>query len=104
DALPAGGLEDTCLGLGKDITQVGELHSETKVGLVDAKAVHGFVPRDARDRIRTYAGDGLGRVEDRVIGEREDIVLIDEARFEVELHELVLPVGAQVFVAKTTSD
>ena len=34
----------------------------------------------------------------------EHVVLVDEARLHVELHELVLAVGAQVFVAEAAGD
>ena len=92
------------LGAREDRRELDELHPEAQVGLVDAVAVHRFVPGDALDHGRPLAEDGLGRVEHRLADELEHVVLVDEARFGVELHELVLAVGAQVLVAQATSD
>ena len=53
---------------------------------------------------RPLAGDRFGRVEHGLADEREHVVLVDEARLGVELHELVLAVGPQVLVAQATGD
>ena len=42
----------------------------------------------------------LGRVHDGRGDDRDDVVLTGEAHLRVELHELELPVGAQVLVAE----
>ena len=50
------------------------------------------------------AGHRLGGVEHRLADGREHVVLVDEAHLGVELHELVLPIGAQVLVAQAAGD
>src|SRR5207237_8869024 len=72
DALHAGGLEDTRLGPREHLAEVDELQPEAQVWFVDAKAVHGVMPRDARDRIGAYARDRFRCVENGNVSERED--------------------------------
>ena len=92
------------LGCGKDVGEFVELHTETKVGLVDTEAVHGIAPCHLLDGRWTLARDGFGRSHHSQADGCEDVVLADKAHLGVELHELVLAIGAQVFVAKATSD
>ena len=92
------------LGGREDVGQLDQLHAEAEVGLVGAEAVHRLVPGDAGDLARALAGDRLGGVEHRLGDGREHVVLVDEAHLDVELHELVLPVGAQVLVAEAAGD
>ena len=72
-------------------------------GLSTAEAVHRLVPRDLDDLARVLAG-GLGGGEHRGADRLVHVVLVDEAHLGVELHELVLAVGAQVFVAQAAGD
>ncbi len=58
------------------------------------------MPRHALDRLRALPGGRLGSVEDRFADGVEHVVLGDEAHLHVELHELVLTIGAQVLVAQ----
>ena len=88
------------LGRGEDLGQLDELEAEAQVGLVDAEPVHRLVPRDALDRLRPLPRRRLGGGEHGFADGVEHVVLADEAHLHVELHELVLPVGAQVLVAQ----
>ena len=67
------------LGAGEDLGQVDELHPEPQVGLVDAEAVHGLVPRHPLDvaggrspiAASVASSDGLGHdAVDVVLGRR----------------------------------
>ncbi len=87
------------LGAREDRRELDELHLEPEVGLVDAIPIHGVVPRHLVDDWRSLADDRFGRVEHRLVDERHHVVLVDEARLGVELHELVLAISAEVFVA-----
>ena len=89
---------------GEGVGELDELHAETQVRLVDAEALHRLVPGDPLDRRRTLPGRRLGGGEYRLGDRREHVVLAGEAHLGVELHELVLAVGAQVLVAQAASD
>jgi hypothetical protein len=81
-----------------------QLETEAHVGLVGAVALHGVVPRHAVHGTRTRPRDRLGSVEHRVAHDAHDVVGVGEAHLGVELHELELPIGAQVLVAQAASD
>ena len=105
DALDRGGPgEGLELGAGEHVGELDELEPEAEVGLVDAVAVHGLAPRDPLDLRRALARDGLGGGEHRLADGGQHVVLGDEAHLGVELHELVLAVGAQVLVAQAAGD
>ena len=90
--------------LGEHLGQLDQLHGEAQIGLVHAVAVHGLVPRHARDLGRPLPRDRLGGVEHRLADGGQDVVLVDEAHLGVELHELVLAIGPQVLVAQAAGD
>ena len=92
------------LGAREHLGELDQLHAEAEVGLVGAVAIHGLVPGDLRDRARSLAGHPLGGVEHRLGDGGEHVVLVDEAHLGVELHELVLAVGAEVLVAEAAGD
>src|SRR5581483_9392155 len=104
DALHGRRSEDARFGVREHRPEIDELHAEAEVRLVDAEAVHRVVPRDLLDRRRTLAGHRLCGVEHRLADERDDVVLFHEAGFGVELHELVLPIGAEVLVTEAACD
>ena len=105
DALDrAGRREGVEPGRREHVGELDQLHAEAEVGLVGAEALHGLVPRHPRDLARALAGDRLGGVEHRLGDGGEHVVLVDEAHLGVELHELVLAVGAQVLVAQAAGD
>ena len=97
-------LERAELGGGEHLAQVAELEPEAHVGLVGAVDLHRVVPRHPLDGAGARAGDLLRRVEDRLADHRHHVVGGREAHLGVELHELELPVGAQVFVAEAAGD
>ncbi len=92
------------LGAREDRRELDEQHLEPEIGLVDAIAIEGLVPRHLVDRRRPLAHDRLGRVEHRLVDERHHVVLVDEARLGVELHELILAISPHVLVAEATGD
>ena len=93
------------VGVAEDVGQLGQLHPEAHVGLVGAVTLHRLVPGHPRDRRRSLARTrgfrgGQHCDRDRV----EHVGLVGEGHLDVELHELELPVGAQVFVAQAARD
>ncbi len=104
DALDAGGTgKGLEFGGTEDVGEFGELHCEAQVGLVDAEAVHRLEPGDLDDLPRVLTG-GAGRGDHGAADGLVHVVLVDEAHLGVELHELVLAVGAQVLVAQAARD
>ena len=104
DPLHRLGLEGAELGGGTNLVEVDELEPEAQVGLVGPETRVGFVPRDAPDRGRLVPG----RRDDRGLHRRTDhghyVVGVRESHLRVELHELELAIGAQVFVAQAARD
>jgi hypothetical protein len=62
------------------------------------------VPCHAGDRFDPHAGRGLGRRQHGPGDDGEHVVLVGERHLCVELHELELAIGAQVFVAQAPGD
>ena len=99
DALDADGTGERLeLGAGEGVGEFGELHAEAHVGLVDAEPLHRLVPRDLHD-LAGVLTHGLCGGQHGGADRRVHVVLVDEAHLRIELHELVLAVGAEVFVA-----
>ena len=90
----------------EDLGEVDELHAEARVGLVGAVALHRVEPRHARDRppAPRHRAHRVGRREHRGRRRGEHVFLVGEGHLDVELHELELAVGAEVFVAEATRD
>ena len=89
----------------ENIRQVRQRHGKTAIRLVAAKFVHRLRVGHARKRRRDL--DAVGRAENRrqhAFRQRQDIVRHHERRFDVDLGEFRLAIGAQIFVAKTLGD
>ena len=100
-AAPANALNSVA---GEDVGELDELHAEAQVGLVDAEAVHRLVPRDPLDRRRALAVTASAASSTASLIAASTSSWDDEAHLGIELHELVLPVGAQVLVAQAAGD
>ncbi len=91
--------------LAKIVGEIDQLHPEAAVRLVAAVSVHRFAIGHARERRRNV--DAARRLEDRrqhSLDQSEDVLRLDERRFDVDLRELRLAIGAQIFVAKAFRD
>ena len=85
--------------------EVGQFQAETGVGLVAAEAVHGVGVGQSREGRRYLDSEGfLEHGGQHALDQRDDVVRRDEARFNIHLGKLQLPVGAQVFVAEALGD
>ena len=84
--------------------EVHELETEAQVGLVRPVLLHGLGVRHAVDRRRDLDVDQAPQRDQHLLGDRDDVVLLDEAHLDVELGELGLPVGAEVLVAVAACD
>ncbi len=91
--------------VGHDVGEFGELHLDAQIGFVGAEAGHGL--RISHDRV------GVGELDvehvfehaaDHGFEQIADFLLVQEGGLAVDLGELGLAVGAQVFVAEALGD
>ena len=86
---------------GHQVAHVHQLHAVAGVGPVGAVAIHGLVPGEAREGLgQLNALHGLPDRTDQLFVEGQDLLLVHEAHLHVQLGELRLAIGAQVFVAE----
>ena len=104
DGTDVGGLEDAERGVREVVGELGELQVEAQVGLVGAVLAHRVGVRDAREGTGELDVDELPELGVDLLGQRDDVVLVDEAHLDVELGELGLPVGPEVLVAVAARD
>ena len=87
------------------VGDVRELHAEPQVGFVRAVFLHRLDPRHAAQRLGQF---DVHHVFEHVLGPAfenlQHVLLLDERHFAVDLRELGLAVGAQVFVAEAAHD
>src|SRR5262249_9049993 len=89
----------------KGFTKIDQLHSEPAIRFIAAKAIERFtISKPVEWRFDVDVARGLENRSKHSFSEREDIVRRDERRFNVDLREFRLPVGAQIFVTKTFCD
>ena len=92
--------------MGGDVGAVAQLEAVAQVGLVGAEALHRLLPGEAREGARhgQVGAQRGGHVGEQLLEQREHILFLAERPLEVELGELGLPIGAQVFVAEAARD
>lgn len=78
--------------------------SEPQVGLVETEPPHGVGVSDPRDRGRQLIADQRPQRGQDLLGDRDDVLGVDEAHLHVELGEFGLAVGAEVLVAVAARD
>ena len=97
--------EDAELGAAGQLCRLLDLETEAKVGLVGAVAEVRLLPRHARKRrLQLDAAAFPPDASDDPLDQVEQELEIRERRLDVELGQLLQPVGAQVFVAKAAGD
>ena len=104
DGTDVGRLEHPERGVGEEVGDLGDLVAESQVGLVGAETVHGVVPGDALQRGLNVHSDELPALPHDLLGQGNDVVLLDEAHLDVELGELGLAIGAEVLVTVASRD
>lgn len=104
-AVVEGGLEDFEAGVGEDVGHVDDLETVAGVGFVGAVFVHGLLVGDAGEGQGDFgAVGGFEHGDQQAFDEVDDVGLGDEGGFDVDLRELRLAVGAQVFIAEAAGD
>ena len=86
------------------VGQIHQLQAEAQVGLVRAVLLHGVAvghPRDGGGQLVADEGPYLAQ---NVLGDGDDVILLDEAHLHVQLGELGLAVGPEVLVAVAAGD
>ena len=104
DRAHVGVLEDPEGGVLEVVGQVHQLAAEAQVGLIRAVPLHGVVVGHAGDGRGQLVVDERPHLTQHVLGDGDDIVLLDEAHLHVELSELGLAVGAEVLIAVAAGD
>ncbi|MCY1222952.1 hypothetical protein D9M72_350610 [compost metagenome] len=99
-----GRLEHAEVGVLEELGELGQLQAEAQVRLVRAVACHRVGVGDALDGRRNLDIDQLPQGFDDAFAERNDVILLDEARFDVQLGEFRLAVRAEVLIAVATRD
>ena len=99
-------MEDAELGFCRQVADVRHLQAVTEIGFVASKPRHGVGVGQALERslnleLRRQIADQTGV---QAFNQAEDILFLDKAHFQVELGELRLPVGAQVFVTEAAGN
>ena len=97
-------LEDAELGPGEVVGALDQLQAHPQVGLVAAEATHRLGVGHPRDRALDLDVDGAPHRGQHLLHQLDDVVLVDEGHFDVELGELRLPVGTEVLVAVAARD
>ena len=89
----------------RKVGEVGELHAEAQVGFVRTVFLHRLDPRHTAQRLSQFDAHYL---PEHVLGPAlenlQHVFLLDERHLAVDLCELGLAVGAQVFVAEAAHD
>ena len=98
-------LEDPERCLREVLGELDQLAAETQVRPVDAIAVHRLGIGHARDRQRhLVAGNLRPQSNDQLLDQRLNVLGLAEAELDVQLAELGLAIGAEVFVAEASRD
>ena len=97
--------EDAEIDGRRDVGAVDQLAAEAQVGRVVAEPLHRLVPGHPRQRqLQVQAEELLRQPLHQAVDHADHVVVRDERHFQVELRELRLAVGPQVFVAKAAGD
>ena len=85
-------------------SEIPDLEAVAQVGLVDAVALHRLAPGEPRERRLHRLSRLRPEIDQDLLDHRLHVFRGDEGRLEVDLGELRLAVGAQVFVAEAARD
>ena len=96
--------KDTQLGAAHQVGHVGELEPEARVGTIRAVAPHRLGVSHAREGARHFEAAQRESGGEQLFDQLVDVLGAHERRFDVDLRELRLAVGAQILVAKAAHD
>ena len=103
DGLRAG--EDAELRLPRELSRILELERETGIGLVRAKSAIRLGERHALPRRLDLDAEALAPdPREHLLHRHEELLAVGEAQLDVELRQLLHPVGAEVLVAEADRD
>ena len=99
-AVGDGAAEDLELAGAEFLGEIRQFHAEARVRLVNAEAVQRLLERQALERRRdVHVQRGFPDAFQQAFDQRVNVLALDERHLDVNLRELRLAVGAQVFVA-----
>ena len=97
--------EDAELGAARRLGRLLDLHPEAQVGPVDAEAQHRLVVAHPLERRLELHADALAPdAHDDPLHQREQELAVGERHLDVELRQLLEPVGARILVAHAARD
>ena len=89
----------------RQVRHVADLHAEAQVRLVAAVAIHGLLPRQAREIIADFASHHVAEdALEQALQVQEDILLLHKRHLHVDLRELRLAIGAEILVAEAAGN
>ena len=88
----------------KYVRALDELEAEPQVGLVGTEPAHRLGVGHPRQRGGHVVADQRPQRGEDLLGDRDDVFGVDEAHLHVQLGELGLAVGAEIFVAVAPRD
>ena len=103
-ALGDRGARDRELRVAEHIARVEDLQFVPKIGPVRAVAFHGIRIAHTSERCGNLKSSLAPQCGDQALGKGDDIVLVNERGFDIDLCEFRLAVDAQVFVAEAPRD
>ena len=87
-----------------DVGQFSELQLDAQVGLVRTETVHRFGVRHDRENAQVNVQHLLEHLADHALEHVTNVLFTQKGRFDIDLREFGLTVGAQVFVAEALGD
>jgi len=97
--------EDFEAGGFEGVRKINQLETEARVGFVDAITVHRILVGETREwRGEVLIKDVLPDFLEHAFEERVDAFAVDEGNLDVDLGELHLAIGAEIFVAEAAGD
>lgn len=98
------GPEDLELHFLQLVGDVHQLQRDAQVGLVRTVAAHGLFERHVRELVELDIQHFLEQLAHHLLGDADDVALVEEAGLDVDLGEFRLAVGTQVLVTEALGD
>src|SRR5438105_14189395 len=104
-ALSQCALENLELTTAKDVSEMDKSHVETAIRVVAAEGIDGLAIGQPREWRRDLdSARSLKNCRQHSLDQRINVVRCDKGRFNIDLGELWLAIGSQIFIAKCFRD
>src|SRR5690242_2108941 len=92
------------LRLAKDVARIEDLELVTQIRAIGTVSLHCLAVGHPAERYRHVVPNFFPERADQTLGQRDDVVLSDERRLDVDLRELRLAVDPEILVAEASGD